>query len=242
LSASKWSKKHGRDTYFDGSGDSDVEEMVCDSGDGVNQNKGKGKGSGCGKGKPQGKGKCAACGSSTHRRSSHRDCPFHQGRVKKDVLPVSPSVRSTPAASESGNESIDDSSDSCMSDEVLIDICTCGAEGRSHKISCPLSFRNCKPGRTLFPASAPAAPSVLSSPERHTPASSEDVKPVIEDVENMKPEAEVERPTVEVGEIEVGDYVCIHGGNMGDFHAPCRIVGEFAGRYQLYCSKGVLNT
>ena len=59
----KRSKKHGRDTYFDGdSGDSDVEEMVCDSGDGVNQIKGKGKGSGRGKGKPQGKGKCAACG------------------------------------------------------------------------------------------------------------------------------------------------------------------------------------
>ena len=78
----KWSKKHGRDTYFDGAGDSDVEEMVCDSGDGVNQNKGKGKGSGRGNGKPQGKGKCAACGSSTHRRSSHRDYPFHKIRAR----------------------------------------------------------------------------------------------------------------------------------------------------------------
>ena len=119
---------------------------------------------------------------------------------------------------------------------------TCGAEGRAHTRSCPLSFRNRKPGRTLFPASAPAAPSVPSSPERHTPAHSEDVKPEIEDGENVTPETEVGRPTVEVGEIEVGDYVCIHGGNMGDFHVPCRIVGEFAGRYQLYCSKGVLNT
>ena len=155
---------------------------------------------------------------------------------------MSPSVRSTPAASESGNESIDDSSDSCMSDEVLIDICTSGAEGRAHKRSCPLSFRNRKPGRTLFPASAPAAPSVPSSPERLTPAPSEDVKPEVEDVENVKHETEVERRTFEVGEIEVGDYVCIHGGNMGDFHVLCRIVGEFAGRYQLYCSKGVLNT
>ena len=75
----KWSKKHGRDTYFNGS---DVEEMVCDSGD---QNKGKGKGSGRGKGKSLGKGKCAACGSSTHRRSSHRDCPFHKSRAKKEA-------------------------------------------------------------------------------------------------------------------------------------------------------------
>ena len=58
---------------------------VCDSGDGVKQNKEKGKGSGCGKGKPQGKGKCAACGSSTHLRSSHRECPFHKSRAKKEA-------------------------------------------------------------------------------------------------------------------------------------------------------------
>ena len=31
-------------------------------------------------------------------------------------------------------------------------------------------------------------------------------------------------------------------GDMGSSHLPCRVVGEFDGRYQLYCSKGVLNT
>ena len=41
---------------------------------------------------------------------------------------------------------------------------------------------------------------------------------------------------------KVGDYVCVHSRNMGQFHLSCRIVGEFGGRYQLYCSKGVLNT
>ena len=29
---------------------------------------------------------------------------------------------------------------------------------------------------------------------------------------------------------------------MGDFHIPCCIVGKFAGQYQLYCLKGVVNT
>ena len=29
---------------------------------------------------------------------------------------------------------------------------------------------------------------------------------------------------------------------MGSSHLPCRVVGEFDGRYQLYCSKGVLDT
>ena len=215
----KWSKKHGHDTYFGGS---DV-EMAGDSDDGVNQKKGKGRS--CGTGNPQGNGKCSACGSSTHRRSSHRDCPFHQGRAKKDALSVSPSVRSTPAASESDNESIDDSSD-----EVLIDICTCGAEGRAHKRSCPLSFRNRKPGLTLFPA--------LSNPGGHADPSPLEPERVSSPPESVKP-----APSVDVKpEMKVGDYVCIHSRSMGDFHVPCRIVGEFAGRYQLYCSKGVLNT
>jgi hypothetical protein len=93
------------------------------------------------------------------------------------------------------------------------------------------------PGSTASDSGAPAAPSVPSSPERHTPAPSEDMKPDIEFAEYMKPKIEDVKP-----EIQMGDYVCIHSGNVGDFHAPCRIVGEMAGRYQLYCSKGVLNT
>ena len=28
---------------------------------------------------------------------------------------------------------------------------------------------------------------------------------------------------------------------MGSSHLPCHVVGEFDGRYQLYCSKGVLD-
>ena len=29
---------------------------------------------------------------------------------------------------------------------------------------------------------------------------------------------------------------------MGSSHLPCRVIGECDGRYQLYCSKGVLST
>ena len=82
---SKWSKKHGQDTYFGGcsdSGNSAVEEGVCDIGDGVNQNTGKGKGSDRGKGKT---GRCAACGSNTHQPSNHKDCPFHISRSNKEA-------------------------------------------------------------------------------------------------------------------------------------------------------------
>ena len=42
--------------------------------------------------------------------------------------------------------------------------------------------------------------------------------------------------------MNVGDYFCIHSRRIQGFHILCRIVGEFAGQYQLYCAKGVLNT
>ena len=72
-------KEHGHHTYFGGS---DVEDKVCDTSDGVNQKKG--KGSAHGKGKPRGKSRRAACGSSTHLCSSHRDCPFYKGHTNKE--------------------------------------------------------------------------------------------------------------------------------------------------------------
>ena len=42
--------------------------------------------------------------------------------------------------------------------------------------------------------------------------------------------------------MKVGGHVCVHSRFMGSYHLPCRIVGEFGGRYQLYCTKGVLIT
>ena len=145
----KWSKAHGCDTYHNGS---NVEEKVSNSGDGVNCKKEKGSASG--KGKPRGEGKCAACGSSTHLRSSRRDFPFNKSRANKE-----------PHSDNSVDELIADSeSDEVMSDSVSLESgeginssesevifsCTCGAEGRAHKRDCPLSSRNHSSGRTLF--------------------------------------------------------------------------------------------
>ena len=221
----KWSKKHGHHTYFVGS---DV-EMASDSDDGLNQKKGKDKNDG--NGDFQAKKKCAACGSITHKRSSHKECPFYKGRAKKEVHSVSFSVESTPVASESGSEQLDNSTDCRMSDS---DICTCGAEGRAHKRSCPLSLRNHRPGRTLFFASDSGGHTAQCSSESHTPTPAEVKKP---ESQGVKPKADVEIPSV-----KVGDYVCLHGGSMSARHLPCRIVGMVVGRYQLYCSKGVLKT
>ena len=134
-------KKHGHDTYFVGSGDSDVREMAGDSDDGVNQKKRKGRSRGRSRGKdnPQEKGKCGACGPSTHRRSSHKHCPFHKGRAKKEAHSPSLAKRSTPSC-ESGNESIQYAScDSSGIEEVqIVDTCTCGPqEGLSVELQEP---------------------------------------------------------------------------------------------------------
>ena len=79
-------------------------------------------------------------------------------------------------------------------------------------------------GRTLFPAP--------SEPEAHTEPSKLESEnaPSPQETKNVKPE------------MKVGDYVCIHSRTIQGFHILCRIVGEFASWYQLYCSKGVLNT
>ena len=60
-----WTKKHGHDTYGcdDGSDREHDLDIVKEGRKGKNR----------GKGKTQG---CVACGSSTHQRSSHKDCPF----------------------------------------------------------------------------------------------------------------------------------------------------------------------
>ena len=58
---------------------------------------------------------------------------------------------------------------------------------------------------------------------------------VIDDV--SPPPTEEARP-----QIKVGDYVSVHSRGMGSSHLPCRVVGEFDVRYQLYCLKGVLDT
>lgn len=62
----KWSKKHGHDTY--GSGDSDEEGV---------EHKPKGP-KGSKKGQVSSGGTCRACGSTSHLRSNHQDCPFNK--------------------------------------------------------------------------------------------------------------------------------------------------------------------
>ena len=232
---SEWCKKHGRDAYGGSIADDEDES-----------HHGKVKESRRGKAKlkkasvkPKGEGLCRACGSSTHKCRTHRDCPYNtkhataKTSTKPDMAVASPSQNSDAVSdiSDVQSETGGIDSDDCM----MYDLCTCGSSGRAHKRDCLMNFRKrhlpqspreSKPDTARSPSlSSPGPPSVCPEPECV----------VIDDA--SPPPTEQARP-----QIKVGDYVSVHSRGMGSSHLPCRVVGEFDGRYQLYCSKGVLNT
>ena len=211
-----WSLKHGRHTYGHDEDDLDCGVEVVAKGS---------------KRENTHKRRCKACGSSTHQRSNHKDCPSNKGRgattssLREDT-PTNDMYTDLEHESASDNSVLSDVS--CLEDDI-IDIvsgvqCTCGAEGRAHKKGCPMNSRNHYPGRALFPTMPDGS---LEPPaDKCIPRESCKAPPAKKRKFNMK----------------VGDYVCIHHRSMGKCHLPCRIVGVFGDRYQLYCSKGILTT
>ena len=117
-------------------------------------------------------------------------------------------------------------------DYMMYDLCTCGSSGRAHKRDCLMNFRK----RHLLQSPGESKPDTARSPPLSNPGppgvSPEPQCVVIDNVTT-----EQARP-----QIKVGDYVSVHSRGMESSHLPCRVVGEFDGRYQLYCSKGVLST
>ena len=226
----EWSRKHGHDTY----GDDDAHD---DSDHEPEEKKGKGKGKTRAKREVQGGQVCSACGSSTHKRSSHRDCPFNKKRGTCTMRPknANPALREGLEADVGSTLSEDASSVVRCSDDAMTGVdtdddvcqCTCGAQGRAHKRNCPMSSRGRYPGRALFPPPSNSEVDAISSD------SSDGLGP-----DGIGPPSHKKSKL----EMKVGDYVSIHGRNLGKHHLPCRIVGHFKGRYKLYCAKGVLNT
>ena len=119
-------------------------------------------------------------------------------------------------------------------DYMLYDLCTCGSSG-THKRDCLMNFRKRhlpqSPGESKLDTAHSPSPSNPGPPS----VSPEPECVVIDDV--SPPSTEEARP-----QIKVGDYASVHSRGMGSSHLPCRVVGEFDGRYQLYCSNGVLST
>ena len=216
-----WSLKHGRHTYGH-----DEDDLECGVDVVAKGSRGE---------KPQQR-RCKACGLSTHQRSNHKDCPSNKGRgatTSSQRGDTSTNDMSLYAdlehESASDNSVLSDVSDvSCLEDDIIDNVssvqCTCGADGRAHKKGCPMNSRNRYPGRSLFPTMPDYS---LEPPaDKCNPGESCKAPPAKRRKVNMK----------------VGDYVCIHHSSMGKYHLPCRIVGCFGDKYQVYCSKGILNT
>ena len=194
---SVWTKKHGHD-YTYGSGDESVstcKEKRQRSGNLCKRSKGLARA-------------CSACGSSTHRRRTHRDCPFNSATV------ISSEGEELGVASDGSSMSECDFFES--------DLCTCGSSGRTHTRECPLSLRKRFPQQAASPVPPSRSPSPKCAPSKQTMPS---------------PTTVATRP-----HMKVGDHVCVHSRFMGSSHLPCRIVEELDGRYQLYCTRGILLT
>ena len=90
---SEWTKTHGRDAY----GGNDEDES--DHGKVVKRKRGIAKPR---KAKPKGESVCGACRSSTHKRRTHRDCPFNTKRstAKTSTKPVIVAVDSPSQSSD----------------------------------------------------------------------------------------------------------------------------------------------
>ena len=148
-----WSRQHGHDTYSGAQCDSEHSDIDVK----VSHGEGRQKVSSRGKGRPQEKGNCASCGCSTHKRSSHKHCPFHKSRGKKGANTASRTNVLKDMSESDGDVSSDGIPDTEGNEiESDIDLCVCGAVGRQHRRSCPLSYRNRRTGRTLFPAASSA--------------------------------------------------------------------------------------
>ena len=90
--------------------------------------------------------KCTSCGSSSHQRSSHSECPFN-----KACSGAKRSTNSDPVLSECDEAIAQSSATLCNSDEDIgSDLCMCGAEGRGHRRDCPMSSRKRYPKYAPF--------------------------------------------------------------------------------------------
>ena len=177
------------------------------------------------KAKPKSEGLCSACGSSTHKRSTHRDCPFNTKRTAKtSTKPVIVAVDSPSQSSDAVHSISDVQSETGgidSDDYMMYDLCTCGSSGRAHKRDCLMKPQS--PGESKLDTARSPSPSNPGPPS----VSPEPECVVIDDV--SPPPTEEARP-----QIKVGDYASVHSRGMGSSNLPCRVVGEFDGRYQLY--------
>ena len=233
----EWSRKHGHDTYGDDE-DSDTAELKP-------KEKTKSK-----KGQKMVEGQCK-CGSTTHLRTSHSECPYNKKR-KNDAppLPHRDDDASQPhsdlsqddmsfAGDISSDESDSTSNDDwCYEDDIISsDMCVCGALGRAHKRDCPMS------SRSGLPTEVYSTDSQLSQSDSLWGAVGKSKSNL--STSGKRKSQEIDKHPTKKKRVstsfEVGNYVSLHSSSLVSQHVPCRIVRKCRKGYQLYCKKGILD-
>lgn len=120
----------------------------------------------------------------------------------------------------------------CFEDDIITDMCICGAGGRAHKKDCPMSSRNRYPSCILFPKVPPGdslpahTDSTCKSNVRTadtTVAEARSTKPgkrhKREKIQRDRPPTKKHKPCT--SSFNVGDYVCIHDNKLVKHHVPC---------------------
>ena len=105
---------------------------------------------------------CSGCGSSTHKRPTHRDSPFNSAAIVD-----SEGGELSVATASSGKPE----SDSLQFQPPTGGLCTCGSSGTTCKRECPLSLRKCFPQQRASPSSDHVPI------EQKTPSPTKDVRP-----------------------------------------------------------------
>ena len=161
---SEWSRKHGHDAY----GENDEHES--DHAKVLKRKRGKAKPR---RAKQKSDGLCSACGSSTHKRSTHRDCLFNTKRstAKTSTKPVIVAVDSPSQSSDavsdvhSISDAVSETGGIDSDDYMMYDLCTCGSSGRAHKRDCLMNFRR----RRLPQSPGESKPDTVRSPSPSNP-------------------------------------------------------------------------
>ena len=120
--------------------------------------------------------------------------------------------------------------DWCYEDDIISDMCVCGALGRAHKRDCPMSSRSglrtevhstdywLGQSDSLWEAVAKPKPNLSKSGKRKS--QEVDKHPVIK------------KQQITTSSFEVGNYVCLNSSRLVSQHVPCHIVRKSRKGYQ----------
>ena len=194
------------------------------------------------------------CGSTTHQRTNHSDCPLN---VKNQRSGVSVDDRAfdsndviyysedSPSDAESKEGAPTPTGDTswCFEDDIISGICVCGALGRAHKRDCPSNSRNRYVGCTLFPKASSADSGKNAKNDNCAKSKPPKGSKSTRVGKREKPGGEKPPPVKKPRpSFKVGDCVNLHDSKLGKCHLPCCIVQVFGDRCLLCCRKGVLTT